>query len=125
MPILTPKSELQNDLDAKDLRIVQCAAAAHNLAVVMGDVHRWLWTLPDDRLLAVLNDDIQTTQETLTQNATLGAAVNAALDAMALPMFPTRAPVTIGRADVVFDVDHFVIVPPPPSDPPVLLPPPV
>ena len=117
MSLITPKTPLESDLAAKDVRVLQCAEATHHLAAVMGNAHEWLWKLPTARLLAILNADVAVTLATFSQNTALGQAANAALDAVNLPEFPTRAPVEMGRADITFSGTAFV--PPPPStDPP-------
>jgi hypothetical protein len=79
----------------------------------MRNAHEWLWKLPTDRLLAILNADVAVTLDTFAQNTALGLAANAALDALSLPEFPTRAPVEMGRNDITFDGTAFVFVPPP------------
>lgn len=118
MNLLTPKSQADLDLAAKDARVLQCAEATHHLAAVMRNAHAWLWDLPTDRLLALLNADVAVTLATFAQNTALGVAANAALDAVASPEFPNRAPVTIGRDDIQFVDGQFVYVPPPPSPDP-------
>ena len=113
MNLLTPKTPLEADLAAKDVRVLQCAEATHHLAAIMRNAHEWLWKLPTDRLLAILNADVAVTLATFSQNTALGLAANAALDALNLPDFPTRAPVEIGRSDITFDGTAFVFVAPP------------
>jgi hypothetical protein len=118
MSLLTPKTTLQADLSAKDARVLQCAEAAHHLASMLRNSNAWLWGLPPVRLLAILNADVASTQATFAANSALGAAVNSALDTADLPEFPTRAPVAIGRADLLFDGNEFSILPtaaPPPA----------
>lgn len=114
MNLLTQKSNLENDLAAKDARVLQCAEAAHHLAAIMRNAHAWLWALPTDRLLALLNADVAVTLATFSQNHALSLAANAALDALALPEFPNRAPVEGGRADIEFDGESqtFVLLSP-------------
>ena len=113
MNLITPKTPLEADLAAKDVRVLQCAEATHHLAAVMRNAHEWLWKLPTARLLAILNADVAVTLATFAQNTALGLAANAALDALNLTDFPTRAPVEIGRSDITFDGTAFVFVPPP------------
>ena len=113
MSLITPKTPLEADLAAKDVRVLQCAEATHHLAAVMRNAHEWLWKLPTARLLAILNADVAVTLATFAQNTALGLAANAALDALNLTDFPTRAPVEIGRSDITFDGTAFVFVPPP------------
>ena len=119
MSLLTTKTPLETDLAAKDARVLQCAEATHHLAAVMRNSHAWLWALPTDRLLAVLNADLAVTAATFAQNTAIGLTVNAALEALNLPQFPARAPVETGRSDITFDGKAFVLVPPePPPAPP-------
>ena len=113
MNLLTAKTVLETDLAAKDARVLQCAEATHHLAAVMRNAHAWLWGLPTARLLAILNADVAVTLATFGQNTALGMAANAALDALDLPEFPTRAPVEMGRAGITFDGKAFVLAPPP------------
>lgn len=115
MNLLTQKTPLELDLAAKDARVLQCAEATHHLAATLRNSHAWLWELPTDRLLAILNADVPLTLATFAQNTALGQAANAALDAVNLPEFPARAPVTIGRADIIFGAGAFALVPPPPD----------
>ena len=117
MNLITPKTPLEADLAAKDVRVLQCAEATHHLAAIMRNAHEWLWRLPTDRLLAILNADVAVTLATFAANTALGTAVNASLDALKLPQFPTRAPVEPGRPDITFDGTAFVLVPPPKSTP--------
>jgi hypothetical protein len=117
MNLITPKTPLEADLSAKDARVLQCAEATHNLAAIMRNAHEWLWKLPTVRLLAILNADVAVTLATFAQNTALGLAANAALDALSLPDFPTRAPVEVGRSDITFDGTAFVFVPPVPEPP--------
>lgn len=121
MNLLTQKTPLDLDLSAKDARVLQCAEAAHHLAATLCNSHAWLWRLPTERLLAVLNADVAVTLATFAQNTALGLAANAALDAVSLPDFPARAPVEMGRSDLTFDGSTFALVPTeqpePPADP--------
>jgi hypothetical protein len=117
MNLLTPKTPLEADLAAKEVRVLQCAEATHNLTAVMRNAHEWLWKLPTARLLAILNADVPVTLATFSQNTALGQAANAALDAVNLPELPTRAPVEMGRADIAFNGTAFVLLPPP-TEPP-------
>lgn len=109
MNLIKPKSQTETDLAAKDESILSVVEAAHNLAAKLSNAHRAFWALPDDRLLAVLNADVQRTLATFAANTGLGEAVNAALDAVGLPQFAARAPVTMGRADITFDGQAFAV----------------
>lgn len=114
--IIAQKTVLQLDLAAKDSRISDVAEAANNLASVMRNAHAWLWGLPTDRLLSMLNADVEATLATFAQNTALGLATNAALDAANIlgddgdPKFAQRAPVSCGRADISFDFEARLFV---------------
>jgi hypothetical protein len=122
MSLLTQKTELEKDLSNKDESILQCAETAHHFASLLNNKNELFWSLPTDRLLAVLNHDVPTTLATFEANTALGTALNTILDQLALPQFPNRAPVTAGRNDIVFNGTAFEYVAPPtptpePADP--------
>lgn len=117
MSLLTPKTELEKDLLAKDESVIRCAEAAHHFASVLRNENELFWSLPTDRLLAVLNHDVPTTLATFEANTATGNALNATLDLLALPQFPNRAPVTAGRTDIVFNGTAFEYVAPPAPKP--------
>jgi hypothetical protein len=113
MPLIRPTT----DLDVKDDLILQAAEATHHLASTLATTNQQFWSLPTDRLLAVLNADIPATLATFAANTALGVQVNASLDALAVPRFAHRAPVTAGRTDIVFNGTAFeYIAPPEPLD---------
>ena len=101
------------DLDTKDALILQVAEATHNLASVLAATNEQFWSLPTDRLLAVLNADVPATLGTFEANSTLAAAVNSSLDALSLPQFSRRAPTEQGRDDISFNGIEFTYVAPP------------
>lgn len=107
-----PTTQLEADLANKDAFVLRAAEATHHLAVVLRDVHQSFWSVPTERLLAVLNADVPITLQTFQANTALATACNASLDALALPELSARAPVTLGRSDIVFDGGQFVYVPP-------------
>lgn len=110
MTLLTPRTQLETDLADKDASVIRCAEAAHHLAAVLRNENARFWSVPTDRLLAVLNHDVAVTLATFAANTAAGTAVNAILDQLADPRFPTRAPTEPGRADIVFDGTQFVYV---------------
>lgn len=109
--ILKPLSEAEADLAAKDALILQVAEATNHLAVTLKQTNDQFWSLPTDRLLAVLNADVASTLATFAANSAIGQAVNASLDELALPQYQTRAPLTTGRNDIQLDGNSFVLVP--------------
>ena len=112
-----PSTQLEADLLAKDALVIRAAEATHHLASVLKGANEAFWSLPTDRLLAVLNANIPDTLAAFTANTILGTACNQHLDAVALPQLSTRAPLTAGRSDIVFDGQSFVYVPPPEPEP--------
>jgi hypothetical protein len=117
MSLLTPKTQLEKDLAAKDESVLRAAEAAHHFAVVLKNENDLFWALPTDRLLAVMNYDVPTTLATFEANTAVGIALNTTLDQLALPQFPNRAPVTAGRADIVFNGTSFEYVATPEPEP--------
>lgn len=110
MSLIQPKTQLQLDEAADEAAVIEIAEAAHNLAAKMRDAHSRFWARPTERLLAALNENVPATLARFAGNTALGTAVNAALDAVGLPQFATRAPVTMGREDVTFDGTAFKVV---------------
>lgn len=113
MSLLPQKSQAELDLAAKDASIIRCAEALNHLAVTLRNENQQFWSLPTDRLLAVLNHDIGSTNATFAANTAVGVAANNILDQLDLPQFPVRAPVTAGRSDIVFNGTAFEHVPTP------------
>ena len=100
------------DLDTKDALILQVAEATHNLASVLAATNEQFWSFPTDRLLAVLNADVDATHATFAANTALAGAVNASFNALNLPQFSRRAPTEQGRSDIMFDGVAFIYVAP-------------
>jgi hypothetical protein len=111
MSLITPKTQLESDLQDKDELVIQCAQAANHLAAVLSNQNVKFWSLPTDRLVAVLNHDVPVTLATFAANTSLGSAVNSILDQLNDPRFLNRAPVVPGRTDIVFGDGSFVFVP--------------
>jgi hypothetical protein len=107
-----PATQLEADLIAKDQLVIRAAEAAHHLASILASVNQSFWSIPTDRLLAVLNHNIAATLATFEANTALGTACNTHLDAIDLPQLSVRTPLTAGRSDIVFDGQQFVFVPP-------------
>ena len=117
MSLLTQKTQLEKDLAAKDDSIILAAEYVHYLATILKNENERFWSLPTDRLLAVLNHDVPTTLATFEENTVVGITLNGTLDRLSLPQFPNRAPVTAGRADIVFNGTAFEYVAPPEPEP--------
>lgn len=103
MSLLTEKTELEKDLAQVDGAILAVGEASHHLAGTLHRVWREFWALPTERLLAVLNADVARTLAIFAENTATGETINAALDAINAPQWSTRAPVVVGREDIIFD----------------------
>ena len=117
MSLLTQKPQIEIDLAAKDASVIRCAEAVHHLAATLRNENEHFWSLPTDRLLAVLNHDVPTTQATFEVNTSVGIMLNGLLDQLALPQFQNRAPVSAGRQDIVFNGSTYEYVAPPEPEP--------
>ena len=117
MSLLTQKPQIEIDLAAKDASVIRCAEAVHHLAATLRNENEQFWSLPTDRLLAVLNHDVPTTQATFEVNTSVGIMINGLLDQLALPQFQNRAPVSAGRQDIVFNGSTYEYVAPPEPEP--------
>jgi hypothetical protein len=113
MSIIRQLTQAEADLAAKEQLVLQAGEATHHLASTLATTNAQFWSLPTDRLLAVLNADIPATLATFAATTALGLQVNASLDALAVPQFASRAPVTAGRSDIVFDGTAFIYIAPP------------
>ena len=109
MSLLTQKSQLEKDLAEKDESVMRCAEAVHHLAVILNNENDRFWSLPTDRLLAVMNHDVQNTQYVFASNKQISEAVNSSLDDVNDPRFSIRAPIAPGRNDINFDGAKYTI----------------
>ena len=108
MNLITPRTQLEQDLAAKDAGVLRSAKAFHSVAAALRDENQRFWSLPPERLLAVLNHNVEQTMATFTANTMAGEAINAVLDAVNLPGLTGRAPVRIGREGIAFDAENGV-----------------
>ena len=108
------KEQLAKDVETLDKGILRVGEALNHAAAVLTREHNAIWSLPDDRLLAVLNADIQRTVAIASAKDKAAAEVNSLLNQLNIARFTNRAPIGLGRADVKYDEDAklFVIVPP-------------
>lgn len=117
MSIIRQTTQAEADLSAKESLVLQAGEATHHLASTLASTNAQFWSLPTDRLLAVLNANIPATLATFAANTALGLQVNASLDALGVSRFAKRAPVEPGRTDIVFDGAAFTFVAPPAPEP--------
>jgi hypothetical protein len=111
--MLIPKTQLEKDLAEKDASIIRAATALHYAATVLEAENARFWALPDDRLLAVLNDNAERTLTMFAANEAAANAINALLDEVGDETLTHRAPVSAGRSDILFDGTTFTIAPKP------------
>lgn len=113
-PIIPEKTQEQVDLERLDQGILAVAQALNHAAAVLTSEHSAIWALPDERLLAVLNANVQRTIAIATAKDEAAAQINSLLNKLNIPQYTNRAPIGFGRADVKFDqaTSLFVIVPP-------------
>tara|TARA_R110002110_G_scaffold83509_1_gene216729 strand:- start:37 stop:396 length:360 start_codon:yes stop_codon:yes gene_type:complete len=97
----------------RELLVYAAAEAAHNLASVLKSCHSRFWTAEPVQLAADLNADPAAALAMMGGNAMLGAAVNAQLDALNLPQYPSRAPIEIGGGFAYTPETGFVYTAPP------------
>jgi len=119
MSLIPTTTDLDRDLADLTADILAGAAALHHAAATLHARHARFWGVPTERLLAVLNADIPRTMAIFQANTAMASAINAQLDALALPEFATRAPTTVGREDIEFDAEagQFVVIVPEPAEP--------
>jgi len=115
MSLIPATTDLDRDLADLNADILAGAEALHHAASILRDRHARFWAVPTDRLLAVLNADVPRTLAIFQANTATATALNAQLDALALPQFPNRAPTTIGRGDIGFEDGQFVVTTAPES----------
>jgi len=113
MNLIPIQSEAEQDVALRDRIVAQAAMATQQLAMQLRQLSQQFWALPTERLLAVLNADVAKTLAIFAANTQLATDLNANLDALASPQFAMRAPVSMGRNDIVFDGSAFVLVAPP------------
>ena len=114
--IITEKTQFQKDLDKKDLIVRQIAYATCRLAREINDNNKNFWSLPEDRLLAVLNHDVAASLATIALNDDLLDGLMAAITVLG-DDFLRMAGTAFVREDIVFNGTEFVYVPAPEPEP--------
>ncbi|MGE9267634.1 MAG: hypothetical protein ACQKBY_06020 [Verrucomicrobiales bacterium] len=114
MTLIPTTTQLDRD-DARMTELIESVCEVTALRVqILDESWRWFWALPLDRLLALLNKDPARTAAIFENNTRCGTQDNATLDAANIldengdPKFPKRAPVEMGRKDIVFVGGQFV-----------------
>ena len=113
MSLIREKTPIEKNRSLLEECILTGAEAAHHAAVVISNVNERIWGLPTEELLELLNDDVPYTLSVFGENTAISKAVNARLNGLNLPQFPTRAPTSMGRSDIKLEAGTFVLIPPP------------
>jgi hypothetical protein len=106
MSLFTERSQLDQDLAFKDSLILRALEAANHSALTLRQSYDQFYSLPVERLEAVLNHSIPATLEMFSGNTAFGKAVNEALDSAEFGT--VRAPVEL-PSHVLFDGEKFVV----------------
>ncbi len=113
MPLIPTRTQAQQDSLLWDKMILDTAEALNNLAATMARCSAEFWSLPDDRLTAVLNADPARTNAVFSANSSLGEVVNFLLGNLAIPQLSARAPLVPGRSLEVGPDGAYSVVPNP------------
>jgi hypothetical protein len=109
--MLTPKTQLEKDLAEKDAGIIRAATALHYAGTVIAAENAQFWALPQDRLLAVLNDNVERTLAMFAANSAAANAINSLLDQIGNEALSHRAPTAMPEG-YVFANGAFAYVAP-------------
>ena len=112
--MLTPKTQLEKDLAEKDAGIIRAATALHYAGTVITAENAQFWALPQDRLHAVLNDNVERTLAMFEANSVAANAINSLLDQLNNEAFSHRVPITM-PANWVFENGAFAYIEPTPE----------
>ncbi len=117
MPLIPTKTQQEQDSALLQSLVMQVGEAYNHAAAVQRNANEQLWSLPLERLLAILNQNIEWSLALLQSNSTGGGALNDHLDLLGHPQFTNRVPLTIGRPGISFDAQSnaFVYVEPVPE----------
>jgi len=91
--MLEQRSELEKGIIAKDAIVIESLRVAHVLAQTMTSGREQLYAIPN--IIDVLNHNVAASLAMLNGNGEVGALINANLDAVNLPQFPCRVPLTM------------------------------
>jgi len=112
--MLTPKTQLEKDLAEKDAGIIRGATALHYAGTVIAAENAQFWALPQDRLLAILNDNVERTLAMFEANSLAANAINSLLDQIGNEALSHRVPITM-PANYVFENGAFAYIEPTPE----------
>jgi len=112
-PLVAEKTQAEKDQETLSIGILRVAEALNHTAAVLTREHKTIWSLPDDRLLALLNANVQRTAAIAAAKDKAAQEINSLLNQLNLTRYTNRAPIGFGRDDVKFDetTNKFVIIP--------------
>ena len=107
------QAALEADIQKLDAGILRSAEALNHAAAVLTREHNAIWSLPDDRLIALLNADVKRTIAIAAAKDKAALEINSLLNKLNIARYTNRAPVGLGREDVKFDeaTSKFVLIP--------------
>ena len=109
--MLTPKTQLEKDLAEKDAGIIRAATALHYAGTVIAAENAQFWALPQERLIAVLNDNAERTLAMFAANSAAANAINSLLNQIGDEALIHRVPTTM-PPNWVFENGAFAYVAP-------------
>ena len=112
-PLVAEKTQAEKDQDTLSIGILRVAEALNHTAAILTREHKTIWSLPDDRLLALLNANVQRTAAIAAAKDKAAQEINSLLNQLNLTRYTNRAPIGFGRDDVKYDeaTSKFVIIP--------------
>ena len=112
-PLVSEKTQAEKDQDTLSIGILRVAEALNHTAAILTREHKAIWSLPDDRLLALLNANVQRTLAIAAAKDKAAVEINSLLNQLNLSRYTNRAPVGFGREDVKYDeaTSKFVLIP--------------
>lgn len=105
--IVTEKSQFEQDLERKNMLVRQSAFSTMRLLKELNDNNSKFWQLPTDRLLAVLNYDVQASLDTIALNTQLIDGLTAILTVLGGDFLRYNGASTT-RDDIVFNETEFI-----------------
>lgn len=107
------QAALDADIAKLNAGILRSAEALNHAAAVLTREHNVIWSLPDDRLIALLNADVKRTLAIAAAKDKAAVEINSMLNQLNISRYTNRAPVGFGREDVKYDeaTSKFVIIP--------------
>ena len=97
---------------ARDTLALRVAEAVNHLAATMQSVNKEFYSVDSEQLVEDLNDNLDNSLDLFAANLALGEVVNDHLDALNLPKYSKRAPLTISDPTISIGESGFVYTEP-------------